>query len=189
MDSLFFGILVTNTYFRRITGFRFYYDLLNSVPSAGLRSYKTIAQIPHVRRAIHVGDRPFNANHTVVMTHFKKSFMHSEERLFTPVLENYRVLVYSGMLDICVPTVGTEKFLDKLRWSGRHQWARAEREPWVHPGGEVLGYVKTARNLSFVAVRGAGHMVPYDKPEVAYDMVSRFFYQLPLMHGLSAGFS
>lgn len=181
MDSLFFGILNENTYFRRVTGFHFYYNLLNSVPPAGMRSYKTIVQMPHVRRAIHVGDRPFSANRTVVMTSFRKNFMFSEKSLFKLALENYKVLVFSGTLDICVPTVGTEKFLDKLRWRGRQQWTQAERKPWVRADGEVLGYVKTARNLSFVAVRGAGHMVPFDKPKFAYDMISRFFYQLPFV--------
>ncbi|KAL1441243.1 hypothetical protein MTO96_008665 [Rhipicephalus appendiculatus] len=181
MDSLFFGILNEKTYFQKVTGFSFYYNLLNSVPPAGMRSYKTIVQMPHVRRAIHVGDRPFSTNRTVVMSNFKKNFMVSEKGLFKLALENYRVLVFSGMLDICVPTVGTEKFLDKLHWPGRQLWAQAERKPWVRADGEVLGYVKTARNLSFVAVRGAGHMVPFDKPEFAFDMISRFIYQLPFV--------
>ncbi|KAH8023631.1 hypothetical protein HPB51_015127 [Rhipicephalus microplus] len=110
MDSLFFGILTKETYFQKVTGFRFYYNLLNSAPPAGMRSYKTIVQMPHVRRAIHVGDRPFSTNRTVVMSSIKKSFMSSEKGLFKLALANYRVLVFSGMLDICVATVGTESF-------------------------------------------------------------------------------
>ena len=41
-------------------------------------------------------------------------------------------------------------------------------------GSEVGGYVKETPNFVEVLVRGAGHMVPYDQPHRAYDMINRF---------------
>lgn len=181
MDSLFFGVLAETTYFRNVTGFHYYYNFLQTSTPAGQTAYKRIVQIPRVRRAIHVGDRPFNKDRAIVMTNFIDTFMTSETRPFKVALENYRVLVYSGLLDLCVPTVATEKFLEKLQWSGRRQWERAERKLWLGSDGDVLAYVKQARNLSFVVVRGAGHVVPYDQPAFAFDMISRFFYRLPFV--------
>ncbi|KAL3211801.1 hypothetical protein MRX96_036276, partial [Rhipicephalus microplus] len=143
MDSLFFGILTKETYFQKVTGFRFYYNLLNSAPPAGMRSYKTIVQMPHVRRAFHVGDRPFSTNRTVVMSSFK------------------RVSCPRGL-------------------AGSNGSTPSAKRGCVLTAKSLVTS-KAARNLTFVAVRGAGHMVPFDKPEFTYDMISRFFYQLPFV--------
>ena len=37
-----------------------------------------------------------------------------------------------------------------------------------------MGYVQSARNLTFVAVRNAGHMVPVDQPKWAAKIVRDF---------------
>ena len=41
-------------------------------------------------------------------------------------------------------------------------------------GGDVGGYVKRTPNFSEVLVRGAGHMVPNDQPQRAYEMINIF---------------
>jgi len=37
-----------------------------------------------------------------------------------------------------------------------------------------IGTVKSSGNLTFMAIYGAGHMVPYDQPEAAVDMLNRW---------------
>ena len=39
---------------------------------------------------------------------------------------------------------------------------------------EVAGYARQARNLMQVTVSNAGHLVPYDQPLWAFDMMRRF---------------
>ena len=39
---------------------------------------------------------------------------------------------------------------------------------------ELMGYVQSASNLTFVAVRNAGHMVPVDQPKWAAKIVRDF---------------
>ena len=41
-------------------------------------------------------------------------------------------------------------------------------------GKELAGYSKKVGNLVQVLVRNAGHMVPYDQPRWAFDMINRF---------------
>ena len=39
---------------------------------------------------------------------------------------------------------------------------------------EVAGYVRQVGDFYQVIVRNAGHLVPYDQPKVAYDLIKRF---------------
>lgn len=43
-------------------------------------------------------------------------------------------------------------------------------------GGQVGGFHTRYGNLDFVTVRGAGHMVPTDKPDVAYHILNSFVF-------------
>ena len=43
-----------------------------------------------------------------------------------------------------------------------------------HSGGQVGGWVKRFKTLDLLTVRGAGHMVPEDKPEPALHMLQAF---------------
>ncbi len=43
-----------------------------------------------------------------------------------------------------------------------------------HVDGDLAGYAKQVGNFSVVLVRNAGHMIPYDQPKWAFDLISRF---------------
>jgi len=70
----------------------------------------------------------------------------------------YKIVIYSGDTDSVVP------FDDTLGWVGSfglnvvEQW----RPWWVEGlfGAQVAGYVQTYQGLTFVTVKGVGHMVP-----------------------------
>ena len=42
---------------------------------------------------------------------------------------------------------------------------------------DVAGYIRVYKNLVQVGVRGAGHILPYDQPARAWDMVDMFISQ------------
>ena len=75
-----------------------------------------------------------------------------------------------------VGTILTEGFLNVLDWSKSEQYKKAERIPWKVEESdlEVAGYVRQAGSFYQVAVRRAGHMVPYDQPRIAMDMINKF---------------
>jgi len=55
---------------------------------------------------------------------------------------------------------------------------KASRAPWFYKAKDgtqqVAGFVQKFNSLSFVTIKGAGHMVPQDKPIQAFEMFSNF---------------
>jgi vitellogenic carboxypeptidase-like protein len=175
IDRLMDGDLNPPSYFKNTTGLDFYFNLLiaKSPPEHGY--YSPFVQQSYVRRAIHVGNTSY-AEDTKVETNLREDMYQSvrpwiEELLDAP--ESYKVLIYSGQLDIIVANTLTCSMLRHLKWSGAAEYVRSPRKIW-HVNDAVAGYAKTTRNLTFVTVRNAGHMIPYDQPKWAFDMISRW---------------
>jgi len=53
-------------------------------------------------------------------------------------------------------------------------------ESWKY-GDQVGGWKKTYERLTFVTIRGSGHMVPQDKPGPALKMFYKFINGKPLI--------
>lgn len=143
--------------------------------------YAKFVQLPHIREALHVGDRNFSDSGDKVEMFLRGDMYTSQAPMVQDILdakENYRVMFYSGQLDIIVANILTENFLNKMKWHGTKQWTDAERKVW-RVGTDVAGYSKIVDNLTFVLVRNAGHMVPADQPKWAFDMINRFTYRKP----------
>mmetsp|Transcript_5224 Transcript_5224/g.9273 ORF Transcript_5224/g.9273 Transcript_5224/m.9273 type:complete len:697 (+) Transcript_5224:32-2122(+) len=109
------------------------------------------------------------------------------------------VLLYSGDRDIICCTQGSEEAIRKMDWSGtreaapsnnevssnRNAWTEAPRGLWLYEDYPA-GYIKKHKNLGFLTIYNAGHMVPYNQPGPALDMLTRFlkgesFYDRPLV--------
>lgn len=84
-----------------------------------------------------------------------------------------RVLVYAGDRDLTTNLQGSEMVLDRMNWSGKNQWKTADRYLWML-GEDVVGYVKTHKNLDLLLVLNSGHLLPYNVPAPALDIVTRF---------------
>ncbi|KIR37376.1 cathepsin A (carboxypeptidase C) [Cryptococcus deuterogattii MMRL2647] len=82
-----------------------------------------------------------------------------------------RILNYVGMLDFICNHVANELWMERLEWSGKEGYNAADFNDWVVDGHRA-GEFKTYGNLTMLKIRGAGHMVPYDKPKEALSMVT-----------------
>lgn len=96
--------------------------------------------------------------------------------LYAELMKKYRMLIYSGDTDACVPTWGTVDWIDSLNLTVAKGW-----RPWksAHLDGSNLqraGYVKeyAVNNFTFATVQGAGHMVPTYKPHFALTLISKW---------------
>lgn len=91
---------------------------------------------------------------------------------------NVRVLVYNGDRDLSTNSAGTEQVLDRMtEWSQNRAWktGAAPRGLWTVPKDtEVAGWSKELQRLTFLVVYNSGHMVPYNRPPQALDLVARF---------------
>jgi carboxypeptidase C (cathepsin A) len=88
---------------------------------------------------------------------------------------NVRVLVYNGDRDLSTNSAGTELVLDQItEWSGHDAWKTATRGLWLFQQTEMAGWAKQLQHLTFLVVYNSGHMVPYNLPPQALDLVQRF---------------
>ena len=84
-----------------------------------------------------------------------------------------QVLIYNGDRDLSTNAQGSEMALNSMDWTGAKQWTKAPRGLWV-VGDQSAGYSKKHLGLEFVVVYNSGHILPYNQPVHALDLVTRF---------------
>lgn len=161
--------------FKNCTGFDGYFNFLRSKNADDLDSMGVLIQREDVRKAIHVGNATFHSEDGTVEQYLENDVMQSVAPWISELLSHYKVLVYNGQLDIIVAYPLTINYLQNLKFSGDEEYKTAPRKIW-YVGTELAGYVKQAGNLTEVLVRNAGHMVPADQPEWAWDLITQFTY-------------
>ena len=170
-DQLVNGDFHSGTVFYNSTGFTFYFNYLHD-KEEGSDAMGTYIQLAKVRKAVHVGNLTFHTD-SKVEEYLLQDIMQSVKPWVEILLEEYRVLVYNGQLDIIVAYPLTLGFLQALEWSGTAAYTTAPRFQW-HVGNDLAGYVKSVGHLTEVLVRNAGHMVPSDQSTWAFDLINRF---------------
>ncbi|PLW46269.1 hypothetical protein PCANC_03712 [Puccinia coronata f. sp. avenae] len=94
--------------------------------------------------------------------------------LFPKLLDKIKILLFSGDQDLICCHTGTERMIDNLTWGGHRGWMGEDsNQPWK-VNGSYAGLWREERNLTYVLVANASHMVPYDVPYVTQDMLVRF---------------
>lgn len=179
MDDLMDGDMNGNkSLFQNTTGFKTYYNILVTNSEEGLDYLGAFIQRTDVRKAIHVGNLTFHTETGVVEEYLANDVMQSVAPWISELLSHYNVLVYNGQLDIIVAYPLTINYLRNLQFSGADEYKKAARHIWT-VDGDIAGYVKQAGNLTEVLVRNAGHMVPGDQPQWAFDLITRFTHRKP----------
>ncbi|KAK9877390.1 hypothetical protein WA026_017786 [Henosepilachna vigintioctopunctata] len=175
-DSLVIGDYV-QTIVKNATGFRNFYNILQP-EKVDNSQYSAFVQQGHIRKALHVGNVSFATDKEVAPS-LNEDFMQSVAPWISELLSHYKVLIYNGQLDIIIAYPLTLNYLKHLNFDAAEEYKTAQRHEWI-VNGEIAGYVKTAGHLTEVLVRNAGHVVPADQPEWAYDLISKFVRDIPL---------
>uniref|UniRef100_M8D852 carboxypeptidase D n=1 Tax=Aegilops tauschii TaxID=37682 RepID=M8D852_AEGTA len=98
---------------------------------------------------------------------------HDSDKTVLPIVrklaqEGLRIWIFSGDTDGRIPTTSTRYTLKKLGLPIKEDWS-----PWfTHK--QVGGWSVVYDGLTFVTVRGAGHMVPTSRPEQALQLFEHF---------------
>nr|P42661.1 RecName: Full=Virulence-related protein Nf314 [Naegleria fowleri]AAA29384.1 virulence-related protein [Naegleria fowleri] len=95
---------------------------------------------------------------------------------YAKLLPHIRILVYSGDTDMVVNGLGTQAAIDKLQLQETSSWRTWEFDSALGTvvGGYIRKFEKSGKGLTFITVRGAGHMVPLVKPDSAFYMFKNF---------------
>ncbi|KAL4246590.1 Carboxypeptidase [Abortiporus biennis] len=84
-----------------------------------------------------------------------------------------KTLLYVGANDWICNWVGNERMSLALEWTGKDAFNEIPLKEWKVKG-EVAGLTRSSGGLSFVTIYGAGHMVPYDQPQISLEMLKRW---------------
>jgi cathepsin A (carboxypeptidase C) len=89
--------------------------------------------------------------------------------------DGIRVLIYAGDQDFVCNWLGNEAWTSALEWPGQTVFNSTDLSDWTAQGqSSANGQIRQYKGLSFLRVYDAGHMVPYDQPEVALQMTNAF---------------
>jgi vitellogenic carboxypeptidase-like protein len=165
------------TYFFNITGTTNYFNFLDPVyPPNPFDQYLNLNT---TRSKIHVGSVPYASGNSTVEAYLINDWMKSVAPILPPLLENYKVMIYNGQLDIILGPPLTEKFLRNIPWSGQKGYQRAHKQIWKLDSGLVAGYVRSVKKFYQVVIRFAGHLAPSDAPQASLNMIENFVFNKP----------
>jgi len=171
--------------FHNLTGLNDYDNFMNTDPPEELDYFGAYLSAPSVRKALHVGNHTMQSGSTCEM-HLLSDFMVSLKTELATLMDDpkYRVLVYSGQLDVIIGAALTERFLPTVQWDGQDEYNAVSKKVWriTDTDKEVAGYVRQVRNFTQVVIRGAGHLCPFDQPERSRDMIQRLIGNKPYKH-------
>jgi len=93
--------------------------------------------------------------------------------LLPSVIERIPVLLFAGDKDFVCNYMGIESMIQGMSWNGETGLGKGSTKTWS-VNNQPAGTWVTSRNLTYAKVFNASHMVPYDVPDVAHDMILRF---------------
>ncbi|CAG0918356.1 unnamed protein product [Notodromas monacha] len=145
MDQLIFGAFHNDTYFKRVTGFDQYHStrgprdtyLFTPAYEAAEAFLSSVA----TRRNLHVGEMPFLSFSEEILRNFKTDLAQSQLENLEFALDNYRVMLYFGSLDIiCNFEAGRRIVNDARRWNRYEEWLHTTQKPWKARFGDLVRY-------------------------------------------------
>ncbi|KAI5960387.1 uncharacterized protein KGF55_004679 [Candida pseudojiufengensis] len=88
--------------------------------------------------------------------------------------KNIPVLIYAGDKDFICNWLGNYAWVNKLEYNNSEHFANLPLKPWKPSSskGKIGGQVKNYDIFTFLRIYDAGHMVPFDQPSNALDMLN-----------------
>jgi len=125
---------------------------------------------PDVRAALHIPDhvQDWELCSDVVNARYHRDYDDMTPQMLALKEAGVRTLIFNGDFDLACNFIGNIWFVESLGYN----LTEAHRSWKV--GTQVAGTVKRWDRLDMVTVKGAGHMVPEDKPVPALKMIMAF---------------
>uniref|UniRef100_A0AAQ4QY58 Carboxypeptidase n=1 Tax=Gasterosteus aculeatus aculeatus TaxID=481459 RepID=A0AAQ4QY58_GASAC len=117
-----------------------------------------------VRKALHIPDTlpPWDICSDVVGGQYRNLYPTVKDVYLKLVSLGLRALVYNGDTDMACNFMGSQWFVEHLGL-----------ETWLHDN-QIAGFYEQFGNITFLTVKGAGHMVPQWAPGPAFHMFQSF---------------
>ena len=107
-----------------------------------------------VRSAIHVpGESVTGKWSTCSNIDYTMTEENEPKDIYPDLIKNYRVLIFNGDADSCVPFTDNEEWTSNMNYQVKSKW-----RPW-YVNEQVAGYVtEYEQGFTFLTVKGAGHV-------------------------------
>lgn len=145
-------------------------------------------QSPAVFKALGVDTR-YLTNFSIASEQVEEIFMQGNDPWVTTVSDigyalesGVDVLIYTGKLDLICNLAGNIRWSESMEWPGQAEYRSKLLLPWNYTTTNGLsqkaGEQKSAKfggtRLDFVTIDNAGHLVPFQQPEVAQYMINKW---------------
>uniref|UniRef100_A0A7N6AVS3 Carboxypeptidase n=1 Tax=Anabas testudineus TaxID=64144 RepID=A0A7N6AVS3_ANATE len=129
-----------------------------------------------VRKAIHIPDTlpPWDICSDEVGQNYVTLYQTVKEVYLKLLSLGLRVLVYNGDTDMACNFLGDQWFVEDLGLK-----ATSLYQSWLHED-QIAGFYQQFGNITFLTVKGAGHMVPQWAPGPAFQMFQTFITNEPI---------
>lgn len=156
--------------------------LRDSFPSCGMNwppDLKYVTPFLHQDRVMEnlnlVNKYPWKECTGRVGTNLRARHSRPSIELFPLLLEKTDIVLFHGNRDLICNYKGAEFLTNALTWNGQKGFSESlPSYSWVHNGSES-GSIRSERNLTYVNVFDASHMVPFDKPHVSRAIIDLLY--------------
>ncbi|XP_038663062.1 lysosomal protective protein-like [Scyliorhinus canicula] len=123
-----------------------------------------------VRQALHIPDfvQTWELCSSVVSDNYQRIYGNMQDFYLKLLSKGLRALVYNGDIDMVCNFLGENWFVQSL-----NQKKTMDYQPWIY-NNQIAGFHERYGNLTFLTVKGAGHMVPEWAPARAFNMFQSF---------------
>ncbi|VDK38921.1 unnamed protein product [Taenia asiatica] len=139
--------------------------------------------LPVVRSALNIPPsvQEWSTCDKEVYTQYKRVYFDLSEQYRTLLEKGIRTHLFNGDVDMACNAIGDEWFVNDLEVPlevPRHPWFFNATDGTRQIGGYMKSFLTEVSNttLTFSTVRGAGHMVPADKPLPAFILFRNFLW-------------
>uniref|UniRef100_A0A8C1G8K7 Si:ch211-122f10.4 n=1 Tax=Cyprinus carpio TaxID=7962 RepID=A0A8C1G8K7_CYPCA len=128
-----------------------------------------------VRKALHIPDvlPPWDICSDVVGRQYHTIYETVKDVYEKLLALGLRALVYNGDTDMACNFLGDQWFVEQLG-----QKASTQYQPWIFDK-QIAGFYQQFGNITFLTVKGAGHMVPQWAPGPSLQMLQSFLSNKP----------
>jgi len=147
------------------------FQVKDDPPCVDSTNLKTYLNQPEVRKALHIPSsvQSWDICSLDVEIGYKRLYNTMRPQVLQLINSGkLRGLIYNGDVDMACNFLGDEWFSSALGLKVIENY-----EEWKYKD-QVAGFVKYYDRLTFLTVKGSGHMVPQDKPAEAFKMISSF---------------